>query len=83
MKSDLNAELPFRIIGSQVTSTGGDFFLILRYCTGKYEITVVHYEEDFAKTHEKDDLYSTVEACSVQAISALNASVVFFSYYIC
>ncbi len=51
--------------------------MILRYCTGKYEITVFHYDEDFAKTHEKVDLYSTVE-CSVQAISALNASVVFF-----
>ncbi len=54
--------------------------MILRYCTGKYEITVVHYDEDYAKTHEheKVDLYSTVEACCVQAISALNASVVFF-----
>ncbi len=52
--------------------------MILRYCTGKYEIIVVHYDEDYAKTHEKVDLYSTVEACPVQAISALNASVVFF-----
>ncbi len=37
----------------------------------KYETTVVHYDEDYAKTHEKVDLYSTVEACPVQAISAL------------
>ncbi len=52
--------------------------MILRYCTGKYEITVVHYDEYYAKTHEKVDLYSTVEACPVQAIFALNVSVVFF-----
>ncbi len=52
--------------------------MILRYCTGKYEITVVHYDEDYAKTNEKVDLYSTDEACPFQAISALNASVVFF-----
>ncbi len=54
--------------------------MILRYCTGKYERTVVHYDEVYAKTHEKVDLYSTVEACPVQAISALNASVVFLMF---
>ncbi len=51
--------------------------MILRYCTGKYEITVVNYDEDYDITHEKVDLYSTVESYPVQAIYALNASVVF------
>ncbi len=54
--------------------------MILRYCTGKYEITVVHYDEDCAKTHEQVDLYSRVEACPVQAMSVLNASVVFLMF---
>ncbi len=52
--------------------------MILRYCSGKYEITVVHYDEDYAKTMKSLTCTAQSKLAPVQAISALHASVVFF-----